>query len=161
MAKKSNTEQNQTPKLNPFEQAIKAYLDGRAAEDELFAKSYAKDGKSIKECCQYIIGEAEKKRYGRTAVMSDAEVYGLAVHYYDEDNIEINREASAEVMHDDDTPAVDYVPTEEEKEHAKQAALKRLEDEAYRELHRAPKKRKQEEIDAAAGTQTSLFDLMQ
>lgn len=64
---------------------IKSYLDERASADELFSKTYAKENKNIDECCNYILGEARKK--GNAVFMSDAEVYGLAVHYYDEDNI--------------------------------------------------------------------------
>lgn len=160
MAKKSNTEQNQAPKLNPFEQAIKAYLDGRAAEDPQFAQSYAKEKKSIKECCDFIIGEASKKRNGNAAVMTDEEVYGLAVHYYDEDDIKVNRNHGGAGVRPPHNGAT-YEPTEEDKENAKKAALKRLEDEAFQKLH-APKKKKTEEAEQPtnAGTQTSLFDLL-
>lgn len=69
---------------NPFEAAIKRYLDERAMTDQLFAVSYAKPGKTIAQCCNYIIAEARKS--GRTA-FTDDEIYGLAVHYYDEDNL--------------------------------------------------------------------------
>lgn len=82
-------------KMNPFEVAIKAYLDKRASEDELFAKTYAKENKSIERCCLYIIGEAQKKAFntdkGKMAALPDAEVYGLAVHYYDEDDLDIDK----------------------------------------------------------------------
>lgn len=64
-----------------FASAIKIYLDRRAAEDPQFAKSYANPKKSISECCDYIVSEVRKQN--RTA-MTDDEVYGLAVHYYDE-----------------------------------------------------------------------------
>lgn len=80
--------------LNPFELAIKTYLDKRANEDKLFAKAYAKENKSIGRCCLYIIGEAQKRQFGtekgKMAAISDAEVYGMAVHYYDEDDMEID-----------------------------------------------------------------------
>lgn len=72
--------------MNGFEQVIKTYLDNRAKEDELFAKSYAKESKSIEECCRYIIQEVRKtNRQG----FADDEIYGMAVHYYDEDNIKV------------------------------------------------------------------------
>ena len=38
-----------------FKKVIKAYLDKRAAEDELFAKDYAKPNKNIDDCCDFII----------------------------------------------------------------------------------------------------------
>ena len=164
MAKKQSTEQpTAQAKLSLFEEAIKAYLDKRAAEDELFAKSYAKEGKSIKECCRYLVGEAYDRCKSATSIMDDATTYGLAVHYYDEDNIVI-KQLPRGAQYDVSAPhnGATYNPTEEDKKAAKQAAIKRLEEEAYQKLH-APKKRKTEaaEQPANAGTQTSLFDLLQ
>lgn len=66
--------------------AIKNYLDNRARTDELFATKYANPKKSIDECCRYITGEAYAKAKNGCAVISDEEVYGMAVHYYDEEN---------------------------------------------------------------------------
>lgn len=68
---------------------IVAYLEDRAKNDELFAKAYAKENKSIDECIDFIFGEAHKM--GNAVCVSDAEVFGWAVHYYDEDNIKINK----------------------------------------------------------------------
>lgn len=67
-----------------FEKTIRDYLDKRAKEDELFAVAYAKEGKSISECCNYILERVSKS--GRNG-FTDEEIYGMAVHYYDEDNI--------------------------------------------------------------------------
>jgi hypothetical protein len=104
MAKKQPTTKPTTAKAasNPctdhFKQVIKAYLDKRASQDELFAATYAKKGKSIDECCRYIIQEVRKaNRIG----FSNAEVFGLAVHYYDEDDIKVSAT----------TPQVDIVST--------------------------------------------------
>lgn len=68
---------------------IVAYLEDRAKNDELFAKAYAKENKSIDECIDFIFGEACKM--GNAVCVSDAEVFEWAVHYYDEDNIKINK----------------------------------------------------------------------
>ena len=38
-----------------FKRTIQAYLDNRAAEDELFAVSYRKEGKNIDDCITYIL----------------------------------------------------------------------------------------------------------
>ena len=75
--------------VNQVKDAIKAYLDKRAKEDRLFAASYAKPNKSIDECFDYIIGEVRKK--GTMVYMSDEEVFGMAVHYYDEDDIKVSK----------------------------------------------------------------------
>lgn len=72
-----------------FQEVIKKHLDKRAQEDELFAKTYAKPHKSIEECCKYILQEVRKK--GNAVFMEDAEVYGMAVHYYDEDSIKVDQ----------------------------------------------------------------------
>lgn len=82
-----------------FEDAIKTYLDELAKTDELFAKTYSKKGKSIKECCNYIMGEAKKAAKGGTSIaLSDEEVYALAIHYYDEDDISAPDEVAGEVV---------------------------------------------------------------
>lgn len=70
--------------MKEFRKAIQSYLDQRAKQDPQFAENYAKDGKSIVDCCNYIMRQAQK-RGGQAVVMSDDEVYGLAIHYYDED----------------------------------------------------------------------------
>lgn len=74
---------------NHVKDAIKVYLDERAKNDEQFAHSYAKANKNIDECFDYVIGEVRKR--GNAVYMTDAEVFGLAVHYYDEDDIKINK----------------------------------------------------------------------
>lgn len=75
-----------------MEQAIKIYLDNRAKTDSLFAETYKKANKSIKECCKYIYSQAKKLAKGGNAVgVDDATVYGWAVHYYDEDNIKVDK----------------------------------------------------------------------
>ena len=88
--------------MNEFEKTIKAYLDELAERDSLFAKAYAKDGKSIGKCCKYIVAEAKKKAFntstGQMSAISDDEVYSMAVHYYHEDNVEVAEDIKAEVV---------------------------------------------------------------
>lgn len=79
-----------------FKMAIQLYLEKKAKEDSLFAASYEKKNKSIDECCDYIIGEA-KKRGGNVVAISDEEVFGMAVHYYDEDSIKVSKQSNAKV----------------------------------------------------------------
>ena len=74
-----------------IEQAIKIYLDNRAKTDSLFAETYRKANKSIKECCKYIYSKARELAKGSNSVgIDDATVYGWAVHYYDEDDIKVD-----------------------------------------------------------------------
>lgn len=75
--------------MKGFQQAIKAHLDKMAAQDEAFAAKYAAkceaEQDSIGNCCKYITNEVQKKyKQGNSAVLTDAEVFGMAMHYYDE-----------------------------------------------------------------------------
>lgn len=63
---------------------IRQYLDERAKTDPLFAEVYRKPGKSIEGCMGFI---CDQVRRSRKTMLTDDEVFGMAVHYYDEDNI--------------------------------------------------------------------------
>lgn len=120
----------------PIKQTIQKYLDERAATDKLFALSYSKKNKNIDECCNYILGEAMKK--GMAVFMSDDEVYSMAVHYYDEDNIKINKlpaNCTASV-------GKPVELTEEDKKKANEAAIKRLAEEQHALLRKKATKKK-------------------
>lgn len=126
-----------------FKMAIQSYLEKRAKEDSLFAASYAKENKSIDECCDYIAGEAIM-RGGNVVPISDDEVFGMAIHYYDEDNIKINK-ISTGCRTSVQSSNVEL--TEEEKKAAREAAIKRLADEQYALLKKKPAKAKKEAIE--------------
>lgn len=144
---------------NDFKQAIQSYLDERAKTDELFAKSYAKKNKSIDECIAYIAGEAIRNSCNlasnvKGCMMDNDIVYGMAVHYYDEDDIKINK-LSPNVKASVSSPASKPVElTEEDKEKARQAAIKRLEEEQHALLKKKALKAKKEVTEVQ---QMSLF----
>lgn len=139
-------------KQDSFKKAIQAYLDNRAKTDELFAKSYVKVGKTLDECCNYILGEAKKQ--GNAVAMSDEEVYGMAVHYYDEDDIKINK-LSANARASVSAPVSKVVElSEEDKEKARQEAIKRLAEEQHALLRKKPARAKKEVTEVQ---QMSLF----
>lgn len=81
--------------MESFKKVIREYLEQRAKQDTLFAVTYAKPNKTIDGCCNYILKEARKR--GNAVCMRDDEVFGLAVHYYDEDNIKDVKPVSATV----------------------------------------------------------------
>ena len=83
-------------KNKQFKEVIKAYLDRRAQEDELFAKAYAKPMKDIDSCCKYIISMA--RGLGNAVAVPDEVVYGWAVHYYDEEGIKVDDATECEVQ---------------------------------------------------------------
>ena len=68
-----------------FKKTIEAYLQRRAESDELFAKSYQKDGKTIDECVNFILNTVKESGCNG---FNDEEIYSIAVHYYDEDELD-------------------------------------------------------------------------
>ena len=77
-----------------FKKVIKDYLDKYAIEDPFFAENYSKENKNIDDCCNYIIGEVHKSGCNGFA---DDEIFNMAIHYYDEDNLEV-KEINANVV---------------------------------------------------------------
>ena len=96
---------------NSFKEAIREYLEQRSKQDTLFAVTYAKPNKSVDECCNYIMKEARKR--GNAVCMRDDEVFGLAVHYYDEDSIKDVKPVSATVTTSAPTPASAPMPAQQ------------------------------------------------
>ena len=120
--------------------AIKAYLDNRAATDEQFAITYAKPNKSIDECYNYIVNEAKSR--GNAVCMTDEEVFGLAVHYYDEDDIKVSKAPAHRATVS--TPAAPKPKlTAAEKAAAKEEAIRE-----YKAAILAEEAKKQKEISA-------------
>lgn len=75
-------------KVTPsFRRSIERMLNDRATRDQAFAAKFAEaidGGKSITECCEYIASEVFRRKI--TAITAQ-EVEGIAVHYFDEDDI--------------------------------------------------------------------------
>lgn len=78
-----------------FKKTIKAYLDNRASTDSLFAVSYAKENKNLDDCITFILNQVKASG---CCGMTDDEVYSLATHYYDEDNIDVGSPISCGVV---------------------------------------------------------------
>lgn len=97
---------------NQFKAVIKAYLDDRASNDELFAATYAKPNKSLDECCNYILNEVQKSGQNGFA---DEEIFGMAVHYYDEDDIKDVNPINARVVVNHHVDAPNPQPKKQDK----------------------------------------------
>ena len=78
-----------------FKTAIQNYLEYRAATDELFAPLFANPNKSIDKCCKYIICEVHKSGMNG---FDDDEIFGMAVHYYDENEIEVGNPPQCRII---------------------------------------------------------------
>ena len=134
---------------NHFKRTIQMYLEQRAAEDALFAKKYENPTKTLDGCVTYILNYVQKSGCNG---FSDSEIYGRAVHFYDEDEIEVGNPLDCQVC-------VNHVVelTEEEKAEARQKAIRQYQDEELRKLQNRHKQTTTAKKETQV--QPSLFDL--
>ena len=109
-----------------FKQTIQTYLEQRAESDTLFAPRYHNPRKSIDDCITYILNEVRRSGCNGFA---DDEIYSMALHYYDEEDIDIGKPVNCKVVVNHTIEL-----TEEEKRQAHGQALRRAEQEAYNKL---------------------------
>ena len=95
-----------------FKQTIKAHLVKMAQQDFTFAERYKSEKKSLDQCCKYIMSEAKKQAKNGCAAVEDSIVYGWAVHYYQEDDVVIEKTNIHQVV----TPKADKPKVEKPKE---------------------------------------------
>lgn len=132
-----------------FNDTIKAYLEERAENDALFAVRFANPSKSVEECVTFILNEVKKSG---CCGFTDAEVYGMATHYYDEEEIEVGNPINCKVVVNHTVEL-----TAEEKEQARQDAINKLRDEEIKKMRRPTQPKKTAEKKATE-VQPSLFD---
>lgn len=134
-----------------FKQAIKSYLWQRAGQDELFAPNLTKPNKNIDDCITYILNTVQQSGCNG---FGDDEIFSMAVHYYDEDNIEVGKSIDCKVVANHTVEL-----TEEEKAEARQQAVKRAENEAYAKLKQQREKATAKRVATIPQQpQASLFD---
>ena len=109
-----------------FKQIIQTYLEQRAESDTLFAPRYHNPRKSIDDCITYILNEVRRSGCNGFA---DDEIYSMALHYYDEEDIDVGKPINCKVVVNHTIEL-----TEEEKQQAHEQALRRAEQEAYNKL---------------------------
>ena len=129
-----------------FQDTIAQYLMKRAENDPLVAVKLANPSKTMEQCCAYIIGEVKKSG---CCGFTDDEIFGWAMHYWDEPEIEIgNTPANCKVV-------VNHVVelTEEDKEQARQEAIAKLRDKEMARMKKAKTTEKK-----VKEVQPSLFD---
>ena len=78
-----------------FTRTIAEYLNQRAMTDPLFAPNLMKPNKNIEECITYILNEVQKSGCNG---FEDDEIYSMAVHYYDEDDLEVGNAIPCNVV---------------------------------------------------------------
>lgn len=129
-----------------FKKTIQNYLEDHAKNDKLFGIAYAKKKKNIDECITYILNTV--KNTGCKG-FSDSEIYGMAIHYYDEDDVKVGSKVECQVVVNHQIEL-----TEEEKRAARRNAIKRLENETVEALK---KSRRRKESANVPTQQLSLF----
>ena len=78
-----------------FTRTIAEYLNQRAMTDPLFAPNLMKPHTNIEECITYILNEVQKSGCNG---FEDDEIYSMAVHYYDEDDLEVGNAIPCNVV---------------------------------------------------------------
>lgn len=130
-----------------FKEVVQQHLISLAAKDELFAETLKKPNKTIDECVDYIIDEVQKS--GKNG-FADEEIFGMAVHYYDEDDLKAPKKSDGGRVVVNHTVEL----TEEDIQQAKQKAI----DSVIQEQKSKLKPAKKEKATVDKPIAPSLFD---
>ena len=134
-----------------FTRTIAEYLNLRAATDPLFAPNLAKPHKNIEDCITYILKQVQQSACNG---FEDDEIYSMAVHYYDEDDLEVGSPVACHVV-------VNHtiVLTEEEKDEARKQAIQQYQAQELRRLQEPKRVKAKASTDSGQVPQPSLFDM--
>lgn len=78
-----------------FKKVIKDFLEKQADTHLMFLMKLDNPKKNIDDCITYILNTVKKME---VQGFTDSEIYGMALHYYDEENIDIGKKISANVV---------------------------------------------------------------
>lgn len=132
-----------------FKNSIQSYLEQRAEYDELFARSYRNPLKNIEDCITYILNYVQKSGCNG---FDGEEIFGQAVHYFDEADIEVGKPIDCKVIVNHHVEL-----TEEEKVEARKEAIRRAENEAYSRMTQRKATPKKENKNNNNGQMALLF----
>ena len=134
-----------------FTRTISEYLNLRAATDPLFAPNLAKPHKNIEDCITYILKQVQQSGCNG---FEDDEIYSMAVHYYDEDDLEMGSHVACHVV-------VNHtiVLTEEEKAEARKQAIQQYQAQELRRLQEPRRVKTKASTDSEQAREASLFDM--
>lgn len=134
-----------------FTRTIAEYLNQRAATDPLFAPNLAKPHKNIEDCITYILQQVQQSGCNG---FEDEEIYSMAIHYYDEDDLEVGSRVACNVV-------VNHtiVLTEEEKAEARKQAIQQYQAEELRRLQEPRQVKTKASTNSEQAPQPSLFDM--
>ena len=134
-----------------FTRTIAEYLNLRAATDPLFAPNLAKPHKNIEDCITYILKQVQQSACNG---FEDDEIYSMALHYYDEDDLEVGSPVACHVV-------VNHtiVLTEEEKAEARKQAIQQYQAQELRRLQEPRQVKTKASTNSEQAPQPSLFDM--
>lgn len=134
-----------------FTRTISEYLNLRAATDPLFAPNLAKPHKNIEDCITYILKQVQQSGCNG---FEDDEIYSMAVHYYDEDDLEVGSRVACHVV-------VNHtiVLSEEEKAEARKQAIQQYQAQELRRLQEPRQVKTKASTNSEQAPQPSLFDM--
>ena len=134
-----------------FTRTISDYLNLRAATDPLFAPNLAKPHKNIEDCITYILKQVQQSACNG---FEDDEIYSMAVHYYDEDDLEVGSPVACHVV-------VNHtiVLSEGEKAEARKQAIQQYQAQELRRLQEPKRTKSKASTESEQAQQASLFDM--
>lgn len=154
---------------NAGQERVLKYLEENASD--VLAEKINGGNKTMAGCWTYIVSRARSLAKNSCACVEDAEVYGWAVHYFEEDDLSKEKTAPAQKTEEVDPRIHErYMKTLEEKEKKEKEEKARKEQEKMEELRKrneereekARKKLEEEKRKKEGGIegQLSLFDLL-
>ncbi|MBW2961292.1 PcfK-like family protein [Mesonia aestuariivivens] len=120
-----------------FKKAIQSHLNKVAEKDSDFAKKMENQDKNIDDCITYILNQVKKSGCNGFA---DEEIYGMALHYYDEEKVKVGKPIDSTVVVNHKVEL-----TDDEIDQLKKEARDQVINEEKERLKSTPKKRGKKE----------------
>ncbi|WP_165043469.1 PcfK-like family protein [Dysgonomonas sp. ZJ709] len=130
-----------------FKNTILAYLEERVASDTLFERVYTNPKKNLDDCIRFILNTVQKSGCNG---FTREEIFGMAVHFYQQENIEIGNPINCKVVVNHTV-----ILTAEEQEEVRKEAIQKAHNEAYNRAMQPKKKANAKQPEST--NQLSLF----
>lgn len=121
-----------------FKKVIEAHLKSVAEADEPFAEKLKNPKKSMDDCVTYVLNQVKASGCNGFA---DNEIYGMAIHYFDEEDIKPGDKINCDVVVNH---KIELTP--EEIENAKKAAREDIVSQEIARLRKKPEQKKPEPL---------------
>ncbi|WP_456867620.1 PcfK-like family protein [Galbibacter sp. BG1] len=133
---------------NQFKEVIKSHLKVVAQKDDNFSKKLKNPNKNLDDCISYILNQVQKSG---CVGFADDEIYGMAMHYYDEENVKVEDMKDCKVIVNHKAEL-----TEEEIQQAKEEARKKVVNE-QRQKMKEKKKPQPKKVAKTESNELTLF----